>query len=125
MADAVRDLGSGGVTMLDPNSFQTATAKKLGLAGGKGGKRMFAITDRTRSHKITNVSIVYLMNMDNLGGYKGGVGQTDAVIQTIEMPLAGSQRGGIFGAVGSYPMPGTQGGYVYVKPTTMTGSVRG
>lgn len=78
--------------------------------------------------KVANVSIVYLVNMDNLGGYKNGAGQTDAVIQTIQMPSTGSQPGppfgAVFGAIGSYPMSGTQGGYIYVKPTTISGSVR-
>lgn len=46
MADATRDIGSGGVTMLDPDSFQTATVKRLGLVGGKGGKGGFGSIDR-------------------------------------------------------------------------------
>lgn len=58
--------------------------------------------------------------MDNLGGFKNGAGQTDAVMQTIQVPLTGSQSGqppgAIYGAVGSYPMSGTQGGYIYVRP---------
>lgn len=76
---------------------------------------------------LINISIVYLLNMDSLGGYKNGPGQTDAVIQTIEMPSTGSQPGppfgAIFGTVGSYPLPETQGGYIYVKPTTISGPV--
>lgn len=127
MADATRDLGSGGVTMLDPTSFQTTTVKRLGLVGGKGGKRGFEIIGGTCFRNVANFSTVYMVNMDNLGGYKSGVGETDAVVQTIEMPSTGSQRGppygGIFGTVGSYPLPGIQGGYIYVKPTTISGSV--
>lgn len=114
--------------MLDPASFQTTTVSKLGLVGGKGGKGRFGTIDRKCFRKVANVSIVYLVNMDNLGGYKNGVGQTDAVIQTIQMPSTGSQPGpplgAVFGAIGSYPMPGTQGGYIYVKPTTISGPVR-
>lgn len=54
MADATRDLGSGGVTMLDPASFQTTTAKKLGVVGGKGGKREFGIIHRTHFCRAVN-----------------------------------------------------------------------
>lgn len=112
--------------MLDPASFHTTTVKRLGVVGGKAGKREFGITHIYMQH-VVNVSIVYLINIDNLGGYKNGPGQTDAVLQTITMPSTGSQRGppygALFGAIGSYPLPWPQGGYIYVKPTTISGSV--
>ena len=56
---------------------------------------------------ITDVSKAYVMNADNLGGYKLGPGATDNVIQTIIADNA------VFGGVGSYPL---EGGYIYFTP---------
>ncbi|PVH80099.1 WSC-domain-containing protein [Cadophora sp. DSE1049] len=57
-----RDLGSSGVTLLDPTA--------------------------------------YIMNANNLGGFKQGPGGTDNVIQTI------TAQGTVFAGVGSYPLEG-------------------
>ena len=65
--------------------------------------------------------------MDNLGGFKNGIDQKDAVLQTIAMPPTGpppnAPLGGIFGAIAVLPLGGAAGGYIYVKPTSHVGSV--
>ncbi|CAG8961012.1 hypothetical protein HYFRA_00002552 [Hymenoscyphus fraxineus] len=50
-----RDLGSGGVTLLDPDVFKGAGVSRIGIALGKNGK-------------------AYIMNANNLGGFKQGPG---------------------------------------------------
>jgi hypothetical protein len=50
---------------------------------------------------------VYILNVNNLGGFKLGVGQTDGIIQTIVTNEA------VFGAAGSYPL---EGGFIYLTP---------
>lgn len=62
-----RDLGSGGVILPDPGTFSGGGVERLAVAIGKNG-------------------IAYIMNADNLGGYKLGVGGTDGIIQTIPLP---------------------------------------
>lgn len=62
-----RDLGSGGVSLPDPGTFSGGGVARLAITVGKNG-------------------IAYIMNADNLGGYKLGSGGTDAIIQTISMP---------------------------------------
>jgi hypothetical protein len=62
-----RDLGAGGVILPDPKTFNGGGIQRLAIAVGKNG-------------------IAYVMNADNLGGYKLGVGGTDGIIQTIPMP---------------------------------------
>lgn len=84
-----RDLGSGGVALLDPNVFKgTNGVKRIAVTIGKNGK-------------------AYIMNADNLGGFKLGPGATDNILQTIISPNA------VFGGVGSYPL---DGGYIYFTP---------
>lgn len=79
-----RDLGSGGVALLDPKVFRgTNGVARIAVTIGKNGK-------------------AYIMNADNLGGYKQGSGGTDAVIQTI------IAQGPVFGGSGSYPLEGGQ-----------------
>ncbi|KAH8153854.1 uncharacterized protein LAJ45_01621 [Morchella importuna] len=100
----LRDIGAGGVTILDPASFSAATAPIIGIVGGKTGK-------------------MYVLNMNNMGGFKNGNGGTDAVIQTIVMPTIGSAPGGLYGTVASYPLPGVQGGgYIYAKMISTAGT---
>jgi hypothetical protein len=48
-----RDFGAGGLTLLDPTTFNTPTVKRIAVAGGKIGK-------------------IYVMNADNLGGFMNG-----------------------------------------------------
>jgi iron transport multicopper oxidase len=50
---------------------------------------------------------IYVMNADNLGGYKQGSGGTDNILQTI------IATNSVFGGVGSYPL---EGGYFYFTP---------
>ena len=85
---ADRDLGSGGITLLDPTVFNGAGVERMAVSVGKNGK-------------------AYILNADNLGGYKNGPGGNDGVIQTLIAP------GAIFAGVGSYP---GEGGYIYFTP---------
>ena len=78
-----RDLGSSGLTILDPATFSGGSVSRMGVTVGKNGK-------------------AYVVNLDNLGGFKQGSANGDAAIQTITMPGGGS----IFGGVGSYPLEG-------------------
>ncbi len=50
---------------------------------------------------------IYIMNANNLGGYKLGPGGTDGILQTI------TTNEGVFGGGGSYPL---EGGYIYMTP---------
>lgn len=88
MDDVDQDFGSGGIVLLDHNTFKGTGVRKMAVTAGKNGK-------------------VYVLNADNLGGYKLGPGQTDGVLQTIATNQA------VFGAAGSYP---GEGGYIYVTP---------
>ncbi|KAL8708353.1 MAG: hypothetical protein Q9220_006733 [cf. Caloplaca sp. 1 TL-2023] len=84
-----RDLGSGGVALLDPTVFKgTNGVGRIAVTIGKNGK-------------------AYIMNADNLGGFKLGPGATDNILQTIISPNA------VFGGAGSYPL---EGGYIYFTP---------
>ncbi len=83
-----QDFGSGGIVLLDPNTFKGTGISKMAVTAGKNGK-------------------VYILNADNLGGYRLGTGQTDGVLQTIVTNKA------VFGASGSYPL---EGGYIYLTP---------
>lgn len=83
-----QDFGSGGIVLLDPATFQGTGVTRMAVTAGKNGK-------------------IYILNADNLGGYKLGAGQTDGVLQTI--PTGKS----VFGASGSYPL---EGGYIYFTP---------
>ncbi|KAF3232296.1 hypothetical protein TWF191_000068 [Orbilia oligospora] len=86
--NADKDFGSSGFTLLDPNTFSASGVTRMGVTGGKNGK-------------------IYLVNADNLGGYKTGSGGGDSVLQTLT-PAGGS----IFGGIGSYPK---EGGYIYAS----------
>ena len=84
-----RDLGSGGVALLDPTVFKgTNGVARIAVTIGKNGK-------------------AYVMNADNLGGFKLGKGATDNILQTIIAPNA------VFGGAGSYPL---EGGFIYFTP---------
>lgn len=39
LGTSLRDLGSGGLTLLDPNTFFAKNAKRLAVAGGQNGLR--------------------------------------------------------------------------------------
>jgi len=74
-----RDLGSGGITLLDPNVFKGTGVSRIAVSVGKNAK-------------------VYIMNANNLGGFKQGAGGVDNIVQTI------SADGAVFGGTGSYPL---------------------
>jgi iron transport multicopper oxidase len=81
---AGKDLGSSGATLLDDNTFRGRGVSRMALTGGKNAK-------------------VYVLNADNLGGYKQGANGTDKVIQILQASNS------IFGGIGSYPL---EGGYI-------------
>ena len=83
-----QDFGSGGIALLDPATFSGTGVSKMAVTCGKNGK-------------------IYIVNANNLGGYRLGPGQTDNVIQTITTGKA------IFGGAASYPL---EGGYIYSTP---------
>jgi hypothetical protein len=83
-----QDFGSGGIVLLDPTVFSGSGVSKMAVTAGKNGK-------------------VYILNANNLGGYRLGTGQTDNVLQTIVTDES------VFGACGSYP---GEGGYIYFTP---------
>ena len=78
------DLGSSGVALLDPTVFNGNGVGRMAVAVGKNGK-------------------AYVLNADNLGGFKQGPGGTDDVLQTI------IANGSVFAGAGSYPL---EGGYI-------------
>ena len=82
------DFGSGGIALLDPTVFKGTGVSKIAVTAGKNGK-------------------IYILNANNLGGYRLGTGQTDGIIQTITTNKA------VFGGSGSYPL---EGGYIYSTP---------
>ena len=83
-----QDFGSGGIALLDPGTFKGTGVSRIGVTAGKNGK-------------------IYILNANNLGGYRLGPGQTDGIIQTIVTNHA------VFGGSGSYP---GEGGYLYSTP---------
>jgi len=72
-------LGSGGFVLLDKSHFSGTNVEELGAVVGKSGK-------------------LYILNANNLGGYKEGVGQSDNVVQTLQLTA------GVWGGCGSYPL---------------------
>lgn len=83
-----QDFGSSGLALLDPTVFHGTGVSKMAVTAGKNGK-------------------TYIVNANNLGGYKNGAGGTDGIIQTITTNKA------VFGGLGSYPL---EGGYIYSTP---------
>jgi iron transport multicopper oxidase len=88
MDAADKDLGSGGVALLDSGTFKGTGVSRIAVSVGKNGK-------------------AYILNADNLGGFKQGPGGTDNILQTI------IASGSVFGGSGSYPL---EGGYIYFTP---------
>jgi len=72
-------LGSGGFVLLDKNHFSGTNIQELGVVVGKSGK-------------------VYILNANNLGGYAEGAGQSDIVVQNLQL------TNGVWGGCGSYPL---------------------
>ncbi|KAG4032100.1 hypothetical protein MFRU_007g00140 [Monilinia fructicola] len=90
-----QDFGSGGIVLLEPTVFKGTGVNKMAVTAGKNGK-------------------IYILNANNLGGYKLGPGQTDNILQTIVTSAA------VFGACGSYPL---EGGFIYCTPVGLATSV--
>ena len=88
MDAADQDFGSSGLSLLDPSVFHGTGVSKMAVTAGKNGK-------------------TYILNANNMGGYRNGPGGTDGIIQTITTNKA------IFGGLGSYPL---EGGYIYSTP---------
>ena len=91
------DFASGGVTGLNDQYFGTLTTPDLAVAVGKDG-------------------YVYLLNRDNLGGFKQGSGAGDNTVQRI------GPYGGVWSRPGVWP---GDGGWVYIptaSPNAQTGN---
>jgi iron transport multicopper oxidase len=82
--DTNSDLGSGALSLLDPTVFNGPGVSRIGVTCGKSGK-------------------AYVVNAEDLGGYKQGSGGTDDVLQTITL------SGPVWAGMGSYPL---EGGYI-------------
>ncbi|TVY75584.1 WSC domain-containing protein [Lachnellula suecica] len=83
-----KDLGASGVTLLDAGAFNGKGVSRIGITVGKNSK-------------------VYVMNANNLGGFKQAPGGVDNIIQTILPPAS------VFAGTGSYPL---EGGFIYFTP---------
>ncbi|KAH8747273.1 hypothetical protein BGZ57DRAFT_971336 [Hyaloscypha finlandica] len=82
-----KDFSAGGVSLLDPTVFNGGGVNRVALGTSK-------------------VGTLYVMDAENLGGYKQGPGgTTDGILQTIVPP-----KGSFYSGAGSYP---AEGGYIY------------
>ena len=72
-------VGSGGFVLLNKSHFSGTNIQELGVVVGKSGK-------------------VYILNANNLGGYAEGAGQSDIVVQNLQL------TNGVWGGCGSYPL---------------------
>lgn len=90
------DLGSGGPIALPTEFFGTKAIPHLVVQVGKDGR-------------------VFLINADNMGGYRQGAGGGDAVLQTL------GPYSGVWGHPAAY---GGQGGLVYVLESAGGGYLR-
>ncbi|KAK2008051.1 WSC domain-containing protein [Colletotrichum eremochloae] len=82
-----RDVGSSGLAVLDPSVFKGAGVNRIGVTAGKKGR-------------------TYVVNADNLGGFRQAPDGGDGVLQTIELGNS------LYGGFGSYP---AEGGYIYAS----------
>ncbi|TQV95128.1 Pyrrolo-quinoline quinone [Cordyceps javanica] len=83
---ADKDLGCSPLELLPPE-FGCGDIKRVGVITGKSGK-------------------TYWLNMDNLGGYRNGPDNRDAVIQVYQ------NDNSVYAGAGVYPL---EGGYVYIN----------
>ena len=90
------DFASGGITGLNSQYFGTPSMPHLAVAVGKDG-------------------YVYLLNREELGGYKQGSGGGDKVVQRL------GPNGGVWSRPGVWP---GNGGWVYI-PTASAGNAAG
>jgi hypothetical protein len=91
------DFASGGITGLNNEYFGTLAAPHLAVAVGKDG-------------------YVYLLNRDELGGFKQGSGGGDKVVQRI------GPYGGVWSRPGVWP---GDGGWVYIPTAASAGASGG
>ncbi len=90
------DLGSGGPIALPTEYFGTKAIPHLVVQVGKDGR-------------------IFLIDADDMGGYRQGPGEGDAVLQTL------GPYGGVWGHPAAY---GGQGGWVYVLESAGGGYLR-
>ncbi|KAJ6789799.1 hypothetical protein PWT90_02350 [Aphanocladium album] len=83
---ADKDLGTSPLELLPPE-FACGDIKRVGVVTGKSGK-------------------TYWLNMDNLGGYRNGPDNRDAVIQVYQ------NDNSVYAGAGVYPL---EGGYIYIN----------
>ncbi len=83
---ADKDLGCSPLELLPPQ-FACGDIKRVGVITGKSGK-------------------TYWLNMDNLGGYRNGADNRDAVIQVYQ------NDNSVYAGAGVYPL---EGGYIYIN----------
>ncbi|ROV99138.1 hypothetical protein VMCG_06689 [Cytospora schulzeri] len=88
MDGADRDVGSGGVSLLP---FSGGGVETTAVACGKNGQ-------------------CFVMDANDLGGYKNGANQGDNILQTITPPSGAA----MFATVSCYPL---EGGYIYIAPS--------
>lgn len=113
-----QDFGSGGISLLDPTVFKGTSISRMAITGKLSPRSVVPREEYRRPHyheaNTDQVLLVagkngkiYILNANNLGGYKMGPGQTDGIVQTIVTNKA------VFGGGGSYPL---EGGYIYFTP---------
>lgn len=81
------DLGTTPLELLQPDVFTCPNVKRMGVVIGKSGK-------------------MYILNLDNLGGYQQGPNKLDAVPQVLQ------NENSVYAGAGVYPL---EGGYIYVN----------
>lgn len=84
---ADKDLGTTPLELLQPDVFTCPNVKRMGVVTGKSGK-------------------TYFLNLDNLGGYRNGPNQLDAV------PQVTPNENSVYAGAGVYPL---EGGYIYIN----------
>lgn len=83
---ADKDLGTSPLEIL-PSQFACGDVRRMGIVTGKSGK-------------------TYWLNLDNLGGYRNGPNNLDAVIKVHQ------NDNSVYAGAGVYPL---EGGYVYIN----------
>ncbi|KAF6787081.1 fungistatic metabolite [Colletotrichum sojae] len=84
---ADKDLGTSPLQILPSSTFSCGDVRRIGVVTGKNGK-------------------TYWINLDNMGGYRNGPNNYDAVIQTYQ------NDNSVYAGAGVYPL---EGGYIYIN----------
>lgn len=84
---ADKDLGTSPLELLQPDVFTCPNVRRMGVVTGKSGK-------------------TYILNLDNLGGYRNSPNQLDAVPQVTQ------NENSVYAGAGVYPL---EGGYIYIN----------